>query len=290
MTRPALLLSLLLIAAPGARADDAADAVRVRLDLVSERAALAPGQVSWVGVRFAIAPEWHLYWRNPGDSGLPIEVTLGPLPDGVRAGPIAWPAPVRHEREGGFVDFVYEGEVTLLIPIEVAASVPAGSRVDLVARATWLVCKEACEPGEGEARLSLVTAAADAPPEGAGARAVAAARARLPRPLPAEGGRVAVRWEGGALLFEAPGATRLTYFPAAPEEALPADLYRQGVGRGARLRVEYPEAARGVSRVEGVLVVERPDRGATPYRIEAVPPQRGADRPQGRTPPEESSQ
>ncbi len=37
---------------------------------------------------------WHVYWRNPGDSGLPPEVAWT-LPAGFSAGPLQWPAPSR---------------------------------------------------------------------------------------------------------------------------------------------------------------------------------------------------
>ena len=51
-----------------------------------------PGKPVWVGLQLAHAPEWHTYWKNSGDSGLPtmLEWTL---PAGVSAGDIAWPTP-----------------------------------------------------------------------------------------------------------------------------------------------------------------------------------------------------
>ena len=51
---------------------------RVRIELVSEVQSIAPGETFWVGLRQRIAPGWHTYWMNPGDSGEPprIEWTL----------------------------------------------------------------------------------------------------------------------------------------------------------------------------------------------------------------------
>ena len=35
------------------------------------------GQPVWVGLQLTHQPEWHTYWRNPGDSGLPT--VLAPI-------------------------------------------------------------------------------------------------------------------------------------------------------------------------------------------------------------------
>jgi hypothetical protein len=46
----------------------------------------------WVGLQLAHQPEWHTYWKNAGDSGLPTQLQWT-LPPGVSAGDIAWPVP-----------------------------------------------------------------------------------------------------------------------------------------------------------------------------------------------------
>ena len=53
---------------------------------------VGPGRTVWVGLQLSHAPEWHTYWKNPGDSGLPTELRWT-LPAGVVAGDIAWPTP-----------------------------------------------------------------------------------------------------------------------------------------------------------------------------------------------------
>ena len=32
---------------------------------------VSPGKTIWLGLRIAHAPNWHTYWKNSGDSGLP---------------------------------------------------------------------------------------------------------------------------------------------------------------------------------------------------------------------------
>jgi len=51
-----------------------------------------PGKPVWLGLQITHQPEWHTYWKNSGDSGLPT-VLQWQLPAGVTAGEIDWPLP-----------------------------------------------------------------------------------------------------------------------------------------------------------------------------------------------------
>src|SRR6478735_7591528 len=66
---------------------------RVRAELLAHAPdGVAPGKQVWVGLQLAHQPEWHTYWKNPGDSGLATQLEWT-LPAGVTAGDIAWPVP-----------------------------------------------------------------------------------------------------------------------------------------------------------------------------------------------------
>jgi len=45
-----------------------------------------------VGLSLQHQPQWHTYWKNPGDSGLPTQLSWQ-LSAGAAAGQIAWPSP-----------------------------------------------------------------------------------------------------------------------------------------------------------------------------------------------------
>ena len=47
-----------------------------------------PGQPLWLGLQITHQPDWHTYWKNPGDSGLPTDLAWT-LPAGLDAGEIA---------------------------------------------------------------------------------------------------------------------------------------------------------------------------------------------------------
>ena len=66
---------------------------RVEATLLSEVRQLAAGDSFRVGVHLALAPGWHVYWRNPGDAGLPTSIAWS-LPPGFAACAIEWPLPV----------------------------------------------------------------------------------------------------------------------------------------------------------------------------------------------------
>jgi thiol:disulfide interchange protein DsbD len=188
MTRPsyplasairALVAAAALLLAPGALAAPVKTA-HVEAELVAATKAFVPGEPITVALRLAMEKDWHTYWQNPGDSGLPTTLAWK-LPAGFEAGSIAWPAP--HALPvGPLVNYGYEGEVLLLVELTAPRSLPTGNAVTLQARADWLVCKEVCIPDGADLTLTLpVETAAQADPRWG--PPIAAARAALPRPL-----------------------------------------------------------------------------------------------------------
>lgn len=142
-----------------ARDSAVAAPVRVRAveaELVAEQRSIAPGQPLSVALRLVMDPDWHTYWSNPGDSGLPTTIRWK-LPDGFSAGPIEWPYPQQFDHPP-YVSYGYEGEVLLLSEIRPPANLPVGSPVVLAARVDWTVCKaDLCVPGGTDLTLTLPT-------------------------------------------------------------------------------------------------------------------------------------
>ena len=152
----------------------------VEAELVADRTALVPGEPLTVALRLAIAPGWHTYWRNPGDSGLPTTIAWQ-LPAGVTAGPIEWPAP-QMLPVGPLMNYGYEGTVLHLSELKVAPGQATGAKATLKARADWLVCRETCIPDGADLTLVLPVAKS-AQPDAKWAQKISAARAALPQPL-----------------------------------------------------------------------------------------------------------
>ena len=111
-----------------------------------------------LGLLLQHQPDWHTYWKNPGDSGLATELTWT-LPKGMVAGVAQWPTPTRI-RIGRLANFGFENMVLLPVPVDVtsgfAAAAQAGD-VTIRLKASWLVCRQECIPQEGEFALTLAT-------------------------------------------------------------------------------------------------------------------------------------
>ena len=110
------------------------------------------GKPVWVGLQIAHQPEWHTYWKNSGDSGLPTLLEWQ-LPAGITAGDIAWPTPKKISI-GTLVNYGYENTVLLPVPLTVAKDF-SGTQLDIKLKAAWLVCKKECIPQEGDFVLSI---------------------------------------------------------------------------------------------------------------------------------------
>src|SRR6476469_8225909 len=119
-----LLSSLLLAcglaaqAQVGAAAGTVVTSERVRAELLANAPdGVAPGKPVWVGLQLVHQPEWHTYWKNSGDSGLPTQLQWT-LPAGVVAGDIAWPLPKKIPI-GPLANYGYENTVMLPVPLTI---------------------------------------------------------------------------------------------------------------------------------------------------------------------------
>ena len=136
--------------------------VRAEL-LVHAPQGIQAGQTFWLGLQIEHQPDWHTYWQNPGDSGLPTRLQWQ-LPAGLQAGDIAWPLPQKFPM-GTLANYGYEGRLLLTVPITVSADFkfPANAPLTVQLQADWLVCRKECIPQEGQFVLSLASAAAQTP-------------------------------------------------------------------------------------------------------------------------------
>ena len=127
----------LLIAAagffPAQAARAAADDEPVQAEFFADASAVAAGQPFKVGVLFRIAPEWHIYWKYPGDAGLATEVTFE-LPKGFAAGELQWPLPQSFVQPGDVAGYGYTGSVMLTAEVTPPKDLPAGEEFAIRAK------------------------------------------------------------------------------------------------------------------------------------------------------------
>ncbi|MGF1593194.1 MAG: protein-disulfide reductase DsbD family protein [Kiloniellaceae bacterium] len=155
----ALALAALL---PGSRAAEAAagawaEEEQARLRLVSAVQSVAGDTVD-LGLEFDLKPGWKIYWRSPGDAGLPPSVDWAGS-ENLSQAEVSWPVPHRFSLFG-LETFGYGDQVVL--PVEATLERP-GDPLVLHASVDYLICEEICIPYTAELSLDL--------PAGDGARA-----------------------------------------------------------------------------------------------------------------------
>ena len=147
------------------------------VELISEYDAVVPGQSFDLAVRFDLEEHWHIYWKNPGASGLSTTIDWV-LPESIEAGEVQWPAPERIQL-GGLMNYGYEEEAVFIVTLQAPEDLKLGSDLAITANLFWLICKETCLPGE--AALDLVLPVASKAEPSAEATAFAEARNRQAR-------------------------------------------------------------------------------------------------------------
>jgi thiol:disulfide interchange protein len=157
------------------------------------------GQPVWVGLQLTHQPEWHTYWRNPGDSGLPTQIELN-LPAGITAGEVQWPLPHKL-KAGNLTNYGFEKTVLLAVPLTITQAFKpnASQTLDLQVHANWLVCRLECIPQEGDFALRIPVNSSFAPH----ASAFDALQAQQPQSLP--NAKVTTSFEAQRLVLQVSG-------------------------------------------------------------------------------------
>jgi thiol:disulfide interchange protein DsbD len=135
----------------------------VQATLLADVSAIQPGKPFTAGVLLKISPGWHIYWKNPGDSGLPTKITWK-LPDGWKAGEVRFPLPTRFDLPGSESIIGYEDQVLLMSTLTPPSDLPADQPITLSAEVSWLVCTNICLPGKTTVNLDLFSRRALAAP------------------------------------------------------------------------------------------------------------------------------
>lgn len=209
------------------------------VQLVAADRAVVPGGTLDVALRLVHDPHWHTYWLNPGDSGLATKLSWT-LPEGASAGPIGWPAPSRLPL-GPLINFGYEGDLLLPVRIALPATLAFGDTFAATVKASWLVCKEECIPGDATLSLVLPVAERAQPDPDWSAPIGAAIAAEPPRvDWPA---RIARAGETIVVAVEPAGAeldaATLEVFPL-PTQVMATARGRVAAADGGGLRIDTP--------------------------------------------------
>jgi thiol:disulfide interchange protein DsbD len=229
------------------------------VELISEYDAVVPGQSFDLALRFDLEEHWHIYWKNPGASGLSTTIDWL-LPESIEAGDVQWPAPERIQL-GGLVNYGYEEEAVFIVTLQAPEDLKLGSDLAITANLFWLICKETCLPGE--AALDLVLPVASKAEPSAEASAFTEARNRQ--------ARAAHPWATSAYI------EKEALVVVIEGEALPADFYLYADAEGlVDPSAEQVRSTPAPNRAELRLALDTPFFENQPLGISGVL-QSGAD-------------
>jgi len=145
-TLPILLTALLL----------AGDEPDVKAELIPTTGLITPGGTTLIAAHLKLEPGWHVYWENPGDSGLATTVQAK-APEGFDVGTILYPVPERIEQPGGLVCYGYEDKACLFVQVTAPEKLE-GDEFPITVEVQWLVCDDVCFYGEAKLSTKLIRA------------------------------------------------------------------------------------------------------------------------------------
>lgn len=127
--------------------------------LVSAASATDGDAALSLGIQVRLEPGWKIYWRSPGDTGIPPQFDWSGSRNLAEVR-VDWPAPRRFNLFG-FETFGYTDEVVLPVVARLKdRASPASIRLAL----SYAICKDVCIPLDAGLALDLPAAAATTTP------------------------------------------------------------------------------------------------------------------------------
>lgn len=184
LKRLLLCFCLCVINLPGLAAKmPGPDDVLIASSLFAATEAPSSGSTTTLAILMEPQGEWHGYWKQPGDVGLPTTFTWH-LPDGVMVSDPAYPLP-RTLLIEGLMNHVYEHPYALLVELTLDGDLPGGTALPIRVDMQYLACRyDACVPERASLETTLHVGDGHQSPDVA-AR-FANWRQALPRPLAAQ--------------------------------------------------------------------------------------------------------
>ncbi|MFI0434412.1 MAG: protein-disulfide reductase DsbD family protein [Parachlamydiaceae bacterium] len=155
----------------------------VKMELIEETETIQPATPFWVALHLELEKDWHVYWKNPGDAGVPLKIEWL-LPNDFEAAPLQWPFPERFTT-ADMIGFGYHGTAIFLTQITPSAQLQPGSTIELQAKVNWLACSSLnCQPGSTTLHLPLVVSEESPRLNIDHAQIFREARQKIPQPHP----------------------------------------------------------------------------------------------------------
>jgi thiol:disulfide interchange protein DsbD len=100
----------------------------------------------YLSIQLQHEPGWHTYWKNPGESGLPIEFEFTRQGEKIDIAFQEWAIPKKHLEGGEILTYGYEDQKIFFVDLSEIIASNLQQAIGLEMR--WLICKEICIPGK----------------------------------------------------------------------------------------------------------------------------------------------
>ena len=124
----------------------------VEARLIADSYSPEKDSISSLGVLIDLQDDWHIYWKNPGDSGLPTDIELI-LPNGITASQIKFPIP-KFFASDEIVNYGYGHQVLFLFDLKIPKDFEAKELI-ISAKISSLICKELCKAFDTTVTITL---------------------------------------------------------------------------------------------------------------------------------------
>tara|TARA_R110002126_G_scaffold3263_1_gene18371 strand:- start:69174 stop:71426 length:2253 start_codon:yes stop_codon:yes gene_type:complete len=149
------ILTLLLIFSVASNASAQNEASNhARVEILKSTPHYEAGETYRLGIAFEMDPQWHIYWRYGGETGLPPEFRFT-RPDGITTPEIHWPT-AEYINYEGMVNYGYHDEAVLFADLSIPSDFSADI-IDLDLDIEWLICKDICVPEFGHYNVQILS-------------------------------------------------------------------------------------------------------------------------------------
>ncbi len=269
MTRFFFAFFVLLVAALPGRAQPV-DGGKALVELISAQTSAPAGDTITLALKLEMDPGWHVYWRNPGDAGLPPQI-IWEKSVTAEFGEFEWPLPeLLPVVPNQIMDYGYSEIVVL--PFQATLPPDASGTYEFTGTADYLICEEICIPETAAVSLSIDIGA---PAQSANAGLIMQWQDKTP-----------VALDGSALLNRGDDGWTLSLSPNDPAILKDADIrffpYDHHIVHSAPQPFLFGEAGACIALTEatdgfdtsttpeGILVFEQTGGTRSGYKISAA--------------------
>ncbi|RYZ11248.1 MAG: cytochrome C biogenesis protein, partial [Alphaproteobacteria bacterium] len=272
------LAALLLVTATltgAASAQATAESPHAKVTVVFERSAATPDDSFLGALKLDLAEGWHVYWRNPGDSGLPPGATWTETP-GISFGEFRYPVPHAIPL-ATLMNYGYEDQVVLPFPVKISPDAKPGSEIPISGKIEYLICADVCIPEEVNLSTTLKIAASPEP-DMTGSTIIAETLPHIPVAM--TGKATVERTEKGFRISAVDSgvagavadAKEIRLFPDGPEVSNPAKQTVKTGAEGVSIEVVASDFAKeGDQNITGIIAVTDGKGFARGWEVQAAP-------------------